>query len=92
MKELVNIVGGFPKDKQKEIQANIDILLKQPKLKVFETYANKNPRFKYKQVILCGKKDKIKYFVMDMGYAEGVAGTTSIGSQVYFEDDIKKLK
>jgi len=94
MNNLINIIGNFPVDKHKEIISNVEVLLRQPRLKVHNIYANTDTEFSYRQILISEDYEtkQIKYHVSDRGWVKDIPQSESIGDKIYSEEEIKKLR
>jgi hypothetical protein len=94
MNNLVNIIGDFTVDKHKEIISNVEVLLRQPRLKVHDIYADIDTEFSYREIFISEDYEtkQIKYHVSDRGWVKDIPQAESIGDKIYSEEEIKKLK
>lgn len=77
----------------KRIISKVEVLAKQPPLKVDKIYANRNPKLSYRRISVSNlSPDGIRYLVADMGTGEGIPSSVPFASRFYSEEEVEGLR
>jgi len=91
MDHLINLTGSFNIDELKKIVSRTEFLANQPPLETHEIYAGKDPKLRYKKILVAADIEGLNYHVMDMGIVRNVPYTVTLGSKIYSKKDVEKL-
>lgn len=91
MHTLVSFIGDFSVDESKRAVSQVEFLENQPPLKIDANFANGSPEVSRRKILVY-KAEMIKYHVIDVGRTRNAPEALPLGSQVYTEYDVERMR